>query len=298
MTPALVTAVEELIAKRTGNRSAVTSHSGVGGGCISQAHAIELADGRHYFLKWNPAPLEGMFERECEGLDALAAVGAIRVPQALGTGGEVGTEVPPFVVMEAIGQGRQAADFFTVFGHQFATLHRHSVGGRFGFEHDNYLGATPQPNRWERDACEFWKKQRLGFQLRLARQTGADDPELRSLGERLMNRLDDYLGAITEPPSLLHGDLWSGNFLTGEGGEPVLIDPACYCGHREADLAMTMLFGGFGSRFYSAYEEVWPLEEGSSERLEIYKLYHLLNHLNLFGSSYRGQCVAILQRLV
>ena len=298
MTPPLVAAVEQLIAERTGRVSPLVSESGVGGGCISQAHAIELADGRRYFLKWNAAPLENMFERECDGLAALAKVGAIRVPEPLGTGGCSGSDVPPFVVMEWIGEGRQGADFFTAFGQQFARLHRHAAGERFGFEHDNYLGATPQPNGWQQQWCAFWRERRLGFQLRLARQIGTDDPELRSLGDRLMNRLGHYLGSVTEPPSLLHGDLWGGNFLCGEGGESVLIDPACYYGHREADLAMTMLFGGFGARFYSAYQDVWPLEAGSDERLEIYKLYHLLNHLNLFGSSYRGQCVSILRRLV
>ncbi len=156
----------------------------------------------------------------------------------------------------------------------------------------------PQPNPWTRSWLEFFRRHRLGHQLELARRQGRADGELDRLGERLLDRLDQWLDVPGEPPCLLHGDLWSGNFMVGPQGEPVLIDPACYYGHREAELAMTQLFGGFAPEFYAAYEEAWPLPPESAPRVAIYKLYHLLNHLNLFGGSYRGQCVGVLRRLV
>ena len=132
--------------------------------------------------------------------------------------------------------------------------------------------------------------------MALARRNGVGDAAMQRAGARLMERLEELIGEPNEPACLLHGDLWGGNYMTDTRGEPVLIDPAAYCGRREADLAMTRLFGGFDARFYRAYEEVWPLGDGAEERLEIYKLYHLLNHLNLFGGGYHGSCMAILRR--
>jgi protein-ribulosamine 3-kinase len=296
VTPELQRAVEELIASSSGKAAAIVGRSGASGGCISVAEHLQLEDGRRYFLKSNAAPLPGLFERECVGLAALEESGTLRVPVPLGTGGAVGSGVLPFIVMEAIAQGNPSADFFDVFGRSFAELHRITRADAFGFNDDNYLGATPQPNPWTRDWCEFWREHRLGFQLRLARKLGHADPELNRLGDRLLGRLEEYLGEPNEPPCLLHGDLWSGNFLADDSGQPVLIDPAAYYGRREADLAMTLIFGGFSRRFYAAYEEVWPLADGAQTRLEIYKLYHLLNHLNLFGASYRGQCLSTLKR--
>ncbi len=145
---------------------------------------------------------------------------------------------------------------------------------------------------------DFWRSHRLGFQLRLAREHGVSDDELDRLGDRLMDRLDAWIDLSDEPACLLHGDLWGGNYLSDENGDPVLIDPAVYYGHREADLAMTRIFGGFEPAFYRAYEDEWPLPPGSEDRLPLYELYHLLNHLNLFGRSYRGRCVGILRRYV
>ncbi len=294
MDPALRAAVEELIGV-----AKVASSRPAGGGCISRAEVVTLEDGRRFFVKSNPAPLPGMFEREAEGLAALAETGTIRVPRPIGAG--QGDDAPPFLVLEAIDSGNRREGFSEDFGRRFARLHASSTAGevnttRFGFDHDNYIGATPQPNGWAEDWCDFWRRRRLDHQLALAREKGLSDPTLDRLGERLADRLDDLIGHPREPPSLLHGDLWSGNYMVDEQGEAVLIDPAVYRGRREADLAMTLLFGGFDARFYAAYEEVWPLEPGSEDRLEIYKLYHLLNHLNLFGRGYRDGCVAILRR--
>lgn len=308
--------VAAVIAKRTGEPARVARQRPVGGGCIHDARIFELDDGRRFFVKSNPRPLPGMFEREAEGLAALAAAGALRVPRVIGTGGgdddggagdggdggDGGGE--PFLVLEAIESGARGPRFSERFGRLFAELHRADSGHRgpggepFGFDRDNYLGATPQPNGWCHDWCDFQRRHRLGHQLELARRNGRSDRELDRLGDRLLDRLDHLLAEPEEPASLLHGDLWGGNYMVDEAGEPVLVDPAVYCGRREADLAMTHLFGGFDDRFYAAYEEAWPLAPGADRRLEAYKLYHLLNHLNLFGRSYRGGCVEILRRLV
>ncbi len=275
------------------DEGSIRGASPVGGGCINHASRIELKDGRRYFLKWNHAPLPDLFEREAEGLSALASSDALRVPSS-----PIAGSPPPFLVMEWIETGPSGSDFSERFGRAFARLHRDSTAERFGFPHDNYLGSTPQPNGWSNDWVEFFGQSRLGHQLRLARQAGLATRELLRLGDRLLDRLDRFLEEPREPSCLLHGDLWGGNYLVGEGGEAVLIDPAAYYGRREADLAMTLLFGGFDRRFHAAYEESWPLEPGSRDRLEIYKLYHLLNHLNLFGRGYLGSCLEVLKRLV
>jgi fructosamine-3-kinase len=294
MADALSTAVEEAIAGATGERSAIASRGGMGGGCINNAQRIRLEDGRTFFLKSNPSPLPGMFEREAEALAALAGPGVIRVPRPVATGG--GDGAAPFIVMEYIEEGRPGRGFFADFGASFARLHQEAQAQRFGFDHDNYIGSTPQPNGWMDDWVAFWRERRLGFQLGLARKRGLSDSEMDRLGDTLMERLPEVIGQPDEPPCLLHGDLWSGNFLADADGRPVLIDPAAYYGRREADLAMTMVFGGFHGDFYKAYEDVWPLADGSRDRLEVYKLYHYLNHLNLFGSSYYSSCMSILRR--
>ncbi|HEX2255046.1 MAG TPA: fructosamine kinase family protein [Thermoanaerobaculia bacterium] len=297
MNPQLTAAIEAALAERRGAAVDVVASRTVSGGCIHDARLVELADGQRFFLKADVGVPADLFEREAEGLAALAAVGEIRVPAAP-LPGRAGDTV--FLLMEAISTGRPGSGFFADFGRRFARFHRASAhrgpAGRFGFDHDNYLGGTPQPNPWCDDWTEFFRRHRLAHQLELARRGGRSDPELHRLGERLLARLGDWLDVPEEPACLLHGDLWSGNFLADDAGAPVLVDPAVYRGHREADLAMTHLFGGFDAAFHRAYEEEWPLPPGSAERLEIYQLYHLLNHLNLFGAGYRGRCLAILRR--
>ncbi|MBI1375668.1 MAG: phosphotransferase [Phycisphaera sp.] len=301
MNTALQHAIERLIGEATGEPARIDRASHAGGGCINNAQVITLADGRRYFVKSNAAPLPGMFEREAEGLAALADAATIRVPRPVGTGG--GNEgdgdapgVEPFIVMEAIETGSRGGGFSETFGRAFAELHRATTGERFGFDHDNYIGATPQPNTWCDDWVTFFREHRLGHQLRLARRAGLSDATMDRLGDKLLDRLDTLIGEPAEPACLLHGDLWGGNYLCDAAGEPVLIDPAAYRGRREADLAMTYLFGGFDARFYAAYHEAWPLADGADDRVDVYKLYHLLNHLNLFGSGYRSGCVSIMQR--
>ena len=261
----------------------------VGGGCIAQARIATFADGYRVFIK-TAEGFPGMFAREAEGLSALAASGAIRIPEVLLVSERE-------LVLEAIVAGPRRPHFFEVFGRQFAQLHTHQ-GSRFGFASDNFIGSTEQRNtpvgRGD-DWAEFFLERRLRFQVVLAKNNGHGN-ELLSLLDSGDHRIADLLAAAPEPPSLLHGDLWGGNYMVDNHGMPCLIDPAVYHGHREADLAMTRLFGGFTPAFYSAYEEAWPLQPGHADRLPLYQLYHLLNHLNLFGSAYYSQCRQILVR--
>jgi len=260
----------------------------VGGGCIAQARIATFADGYRVFVK-TAQGMTGMFACEAEGLAALAAADAIRIPEVLLVGEEG-------LVLEAIGTGSRPPDFFETFGRQFAQLHQNR-GQSFGFSSDNFIGSTTQPNSPVGngdDWPEFFLERRLRFQADLA-ETNGHGPELRQLLDEGEVRITGLLNESAEPPSLLHGDLWGGNYLVDEQGKPCLIDPAVYYGHREADLAMTLLFGGFDAAFYVAYGEAFPLAPGHEDRLPIYQLYHLLNHLNLFGSAYYAQCIRILQ---
>lgn len=270
-----------------------SGHS-IGGGSINRASRVDLVDGRSLFVKENDLSHTGLFEEEARGLLALRAATGPRAPEVYGFFDDGRSQ---FLLIEWIEQGTRSAGFFPRFGQELAAMHRSNRDTRCGFDRDNHIGATEQPNGRLNDWHEFFSERRIGFQARLARDRGLLDRATAMRADRLSSRLP----ALLPPPdggeaSILHGDLWGGNYLVGEAGEPVLIDPAVYYGHREADLAMTELFGGFGDAFYRAYEDEWPLEPGYRDRRDIYNLYHLLNHLNLFGSSYHGQCVAILQR--
>ncbi len=284
------------------NRGAPVKLTGITGGCIANARIACFADGSEVFVKSVPE-VSGMFqaemfEREAEGLCALARAAAIRVPQVLAVNERT-------LVLEMIRQVPKKHDFFVAFGHNFAKLHQHR-GKACGFKHDNFIGSTRQLNEpldgpWSEAADDgstwplFFMERRLRFQVRLALNKGYDS-DLGHMLDRAEQRIMELLAAAIEPPGLLHGDLWSGNFVVDDRGEACLIDPAVYYGHREADLAMTRLFGGFDPSFYTAYAEVWPLAPGHEERLPLYQLYHLLNHLNLFGGGYFDQSKRILQR--
>lgn len=271
------------------NRGEPVRLDAVGGGCIAQARIATFGDGSTVFVKTAEGS-PGMFACEAEGLAALAAADAIRTPEVLAVG-EGG------LVLELIHTAPRCADFFGIFGRNFASLHAHH-GQVFGFASNNFIGSTAQINTpvgngdsWP----EFFFERRLRFQVELAGANGHGH-ELQRLLDAGEHRIMELLGASVEPPSILHGDLWGGNYLVDEEGMPCLIDPAVYFGHREADLAMTRLFGGFDTAFYSAYTEEFPLAAGHEERLPLYQLYHLLNHLNLFGSAYYMQSFQILQR--
>ncbi len=263
----------------------VSSHP-VGGGCINNGAVLTTASGDSFFLKSNPDAAKEMFAREAEGLDELRVPGGPRIPQSFLFGQD-------YFLMEDLSPAPPREDYWTVFGRQLAMLHTH-IQRQFGFKHDNYLGRTPQPNPWTEDGYAFFREQRLNFQARLAEKRGfLSKSEARQV-EALSNRLPQLVPF--QPASLLHGDLWSGNAITDHQGVPAIIDPAVYYGWAEAELAMTDLFGAFPAAFYSAYQEVRPLEAGFKERFPLYNLYHLLNHLNLFGRSYLSSVLSILRK--
>ena len=209
---------------------------------------------------------------------------------------EAAGDCPAFILMEWLGRGSNTANVAQALGRGLAAMHR-VTGPAFGLEHDNFIGANPQPNRPAKDWLTFFRDQRLGFQMELAGRKGHLSPPRARRLERLLANLGDWLP--THPPaSLLHGDLWGGNWLVTASGEPALVDPAVYYGHREAELAFTELFGGFSGPFYAAYNQAWPLDSGYKERKDLYNLYHLLNHLNIFGEGYGGSVDSVLRRYV
>jgi fructosamine-3-kinase len=234
-----------------------------------------------------------MLEAEAEGLAELARAAVIRVPAVRGSGLCADTA---FLALEWIDFGGGSTRSETRLGERLARLHRVS-SPRYGWHRDNTIGATPQVNDWSSDWPRFFTERRLGFQFDLAERQGHRG-RLLERGRRLCEKVERFFAGYRPSPSLLHGDLWGGNWATDAAGEPVIFDPAVYYGDREADLAMTRLFGGFGRAFYSAYERAWPMDPGSSERVVLYNLYHVLNHLNLFGGGYGAQAEAMIDRLL
>lgn len=261
----------------------VTSAAAVGGGCIANACRVET-DTRSYFLKWGQDEVAETFPAEAAGLEALAAADSpLVVPEVIAEQAAT-DETPAFLVMEWINSGRKGLKFWSSFGEGLAALHEHT-GDEYGFDRDNFIGRLPQQNDPERTWPRFFRTRRLAPQVEMAREREAWQSDWNGPLERLYRRLPDLLPE--EPPrSILHGDLWSGNFMVTAIGDAALVDPATYYGHREADLAMTELFGGFDEAFYSAYRNASPLQPGYEERREIYNLYHLINHLNHFGGRY------------
>ena len=272
-------------------KSKIKSLSSLSGGCISDAYKITMSDGSNYFLKYNQAISNDMFIKEANGLTELAKANAIRIPEVLSFDED-------FILLEYIPTGNKKKNFFEEFGRSFAKMHKHTSES-FGFYEDNFIGSNPQkniPNENEKSSwVNFYFKKRILYQLQLAEQLGISTPELRKGISKLENKIHEIIGDTQEKPSLLHGDLWGGNYMVDENGNAVLIDPAVYYGHREADLGMTKLFGGFSSEFYRAYNETFPLEDGYDYRENIYKLYHVLNHLNLFGGGYYSQALSIIK---
>lgn len=274
----------------------------IGGGDINQAARVVVGV-RTLLVKWHdhpPAPAAGwlsMFGAEAEGLKLLASANAVRVPEIVAYR-DAENGAPAYIVMEWIERGhagQQAAG--EVLGHQLATMHSVAAPA-YGLAYGNYCGATPQDNRWSESWIEFYGQRRLGFQMALAGQQGLLPRQRRVRLERLLDRLADWIDEHACQPCLLHGDLWGGNWLVDAAGQPVLIDPAVYYGDREAELAMCRLFGGFPREFYRAYDAAWPPAPGRDQRTPLYQLYHVLNHLNLFGEGYGGHVDSILTRYV
>ena len=261
-----------------------------GGGCINRALILRGKDRRRFFVKVNAARHTDMFAAEAAGLAELDTAAAIQVPRpiAQGTSEEWAYLVLEWLDIDGRGNGAKL-------GRQLAQLHR-TTSNHFGWHRDNTIGSTPQVNFPATDWIDFFGERRLGYQLRLAERNGAPR-RLLANGERLVSRLGDFFAGYHPAPSLLHGDLWGGNHGYVDG-QPVLFDPAVYFGDREADLAMTELFGGFSADFHAAYREAWPLDPGFDVRKHLYNLYHVLNHFNLFGGGYAGQAQSMTERLL
>lgn len=293
------TKIEQDIGLSLGKPFKVKSQSAVSGGDINQAYCIEgVLDTKQplrLFIKLNQKNRLAMFEAEAAGLQEIALSKTISTPDVVCTGI---AEQKSYLVLENLtlssGQAASAAQL----GQQLAGMHKHiSPKQNFGWSQDNTIGATPQFNTQTESWVDFWREQRLGFQLELAQKNGANHSLIRK-GEKLLVHLDSFFVDYKPEASLLHGDLWSGNYGYLEGGEPVIFDPAVYYGDRETDLAMTEMFGGFSAEFYTAYNEAWPLDNGYKTRKVLYNLYHVLNHFNLFSGGYAMQAENMIDQLV
>lgn len=270
----------------------VDSFTTVGGGCINNGGRLRTSRG-DLFLKWNDADrYPGMFEAEAKGLALLADTKAIRIPSVIRTGV---ADHHQYLLLEFIDASHRAANFWEQFGVGLAAMHR-TTREYAGLDHPNYIGSLPQDNERSESWIDFFRDRRLDPQLRLAVREGKLRSSAATLFEKLYVRLPDLIPR--EQVSLLHGDLWGGNVMADDAGLPCLIDPAVYFGHREVDIAMTCLFGGFDPRWLDSYHEAFPLTSGYHERLELYNLYPLLVHVNLFGGGYVSQVEDALRRFI
>lgn len=276
MSPELTTALERAL------DDSVVGNRPLSGGDINDAHEVRLASGTVCFVKSNRRAPQGMFTAEAQGLEWLRESGTLKIPEVIA----FSEESPRFLVLEYLQPGVPGTDFDERLGRGLAQLHRFGSSG-FGWPQDNFIGLLPQLNALDDSWAEFYGSRRLLPQVERAARAGSLDHSLQVRLEGLVRRLSELVGA-PEAPSRVHGDLWGGNLHVGPHGEPCLIDPAVYGGHREVDLAMMKLFGGFSRRVFDAYHEEFPLTPGASERVSLYQLYPLLVHLNLFGGSYRS----------
>lgn len=263
-----------------------------GGGCINSGGKLQTTSG-DFFLKWNDArKFPAMFEAEAKGLELLRSTKVVDVPKVIGHGKESNAQ---FLILAFVEQRPPSKQYWEDLGNQLARLHRTS-NDSFGLDHDNYIGSIRQFNQPNSSWVNFFIEKRLNVQLNLAKDAGLVDLASIKKFEALYSKLPSLLPE--EKPSLLHGDLWQGNVISNEKDNACLIDPAVYYGNREADLAMTRLFGGFSKAFYSVYEQTFPLPEDHAKRVDLYNLYPLLVHLNLFGPAYRQQILTILKTYI
>ena len=284
----LATAIGKVVGAKLRREPVARVH----GGSINACYRWESEAGP-IFVKIAPARSSEMFAAEAAGLEELRSADAVRVPRVLGVGADA---VDAWLALEWIKSVAPSRSTDTVLGEQLARQHRFTSPA-FGWRRDNTIGSTPQPNQWLEDWVTFFGRYRLRYQLDLAADNDFGG-RLQERGGALLDRLGELFAGHRPAPSLLHGDLWAGNRCGDEKGQPVIFDPAVYFGDREVDLAMTRLFGGFNAGFYSAYEAVWPVDSGADTRANLYNLYHVLNHLNLFGSGYLRQAVSLIDSLM
>ncbi len=261
------------------------------GGSINAAFMLSDEFGQQYFVKTNQPDKKDMFAAEAAGLKTLAGSNTLKVPEPICFGDDQNQSYIVTEYLELDGQADQ-----TLLGERLAAMHRFTAD-RFGWQIDNTIGATHQPNTWQGDWLTFWHEQRLGYQLKLAAKNGYGG-ELQALGEKLLLDMAKLFVGRKVKPSMLHGDLWGGNVAGLADGTPVIFDPAFYYGDREADLAMTYVFGGFTESFYAAYQNAWALDDGFDVRKTFYNVYHIINHLNMFGGAYHGQSIHMMEQVL
>ncbi|MCG8309940.1 MAG: fructosamine kinase family protein [Cytophagales bacterium] len=260
------------------------------GGCINNAVKLRTSRG-DYFLKWQSGIPEDMFQKEAEGLKLLAEAGTIKIPEVIAFGKIEGKH---YLLLEDIESAPPARNYWEDYGQSLAAMHKNNSARKYGLDYDNYIGKLPQPNATSDDWIDFFIRQRLEYQLKLAIKNALVSDHLVDRYRRFYDLLPGLLPV--DRPALLHGDMWSGNAMVGNDGRVCLIDPAVYYGHREIELAFSQMFGGFGNEFYKAYEEAYPLESGFEERVDIYNIYPHMVHVNLFGTSYLGGVERVLRR--
>ncbi len=275
----------------TGRVFSVKQQQSLAGGSINDAFLLTDNDGQQYFVKTNHSGRQDMFEAEVRGLQEMASSNTIKVPEPVCFGDD---QSQSYIVLEYLDLGGQANQ--NVLAEQLAAMH-HVTAEQFGWVINNTIGATFQANAWNRSWIDFWSEQRLGFQLKLAAENGYGGA-LQSLGEKLLIEMPKLFMGREIKPSMLHGDLWGGNVAGLKDGTPVIFDPAFYYGDREADIAMTYVFGGFTADFYASYENAFPLDDGFEVRKTFYNIYHIINHLNLFGGGYHGQAIHMIEQVV
>ena len=294
------TKISAEISQATGKQFEIVDRQTISGGCINQAYLVSNVGGaaptdqrEQYFVKLNPAALVAMFAAEARGLSEIAATATIKVPNPICWGV---AEDHSYLVLEHLDLTTAASpQNWTEMGRNLAAMHRHQISPRkFGWHTDNTIGSTAQINTWETDWATFFAHHRIGYQIQLAQSNGGSFPK----AAKLIAKIPELLANYHPKPSLVHGDLWSGNASFTTTGIPVIFDPATYWGDREVDVAMAALFGGFPNAFYQGYADVYPLDPDYSTRKILYDLYHILNHHNLFGGNYQGQANNIIDRLL
>lgn len=293
------TSIEDALISLFGSGAKIVKTDRISGGDINEAYRLTLTDGMYIFMKANKKENISFFTAEAAGLAAIAKTGVIGTPHVFCGGTDVSDADCSFLLMEYIeGKGR-IRNYWEVFAHELAAMHRAGteefVVGGFGFVHDNFIGAGSQVNTVHDSWISFFRDCRLEPQIRRAFHYFGAEERKKIAG--LLERIDSFL-IEPEYPSLLHGDLWSGNVMAGNDGKAWLIDPAVSIGHAEADIAMTELFGGFPQVFYDAYKEVVSMQPDYRKRRDLYNLYHLLNHLNLFGRSYLPSILRIVKEYI